>query len=79
MQNSSFNAPEINPGDFFCLPHLLSKYLSTSGMILHSSVTGLKPQKQRAMAKAIKRARAFGYLSSVGRDVVYAAKRGRSL
>ncbi|ODV85934.1 hypothetical protein CANARDRAFT_22719 [[Candida] arabinofermentans NRRL YB-2248] len=79
MKSSSFNAPEINPLDFYCLPHMLSKYLSPSGQILHRSVTGLSPRKHKLMAKAVKRARAAGFLGAVSQDITFAPKRGSSL
>lgn len=79
MKNSSFNTTEINPTDFYIMPHLLSSYMNVSGQILHRSVTGLSPKKQKQMAKAIRRARAFGLMSSVAKDVSTFPKRGASL
>ena len=79
MKSSSFNAPEINPIDFYTLPHLLSNYMNSSGQILHRSVTGLAPKKQKQVAKAIRRARSFGLLSSVAKDVSTFTKRGSTL
>ena len=79
MQSSSFNTVEINPTDFYVLPHLLSIYVNVSGQILHRSVTGLSGKKQKQMAKAIRRARAFGLMSSVAKDVSTFPKRGSSL
>lgn len=79
MKSSSFNSVEINPSDFYVLPHLLSSYVNVSGQILHRSVTGLSGKKQKQMAKAIRRARAFGLMSSVAKDVSTFAKRGRTL
>ena len=69
MKSSSFNSREINPTDFYVIPHLLNGYMNSSGQILHRDVTGLSPRKQKQMAKAIRRARAFGFLSSVAKDV----------
>lgn len=79
MKSSSFNALEINPTDFYVLPHLLSSYMNVSGQILHRSVTGLSPKKQKQMSKAIRRARSFGLMSSVAKDVSTFPKRGSSL
>lgn len=79
MKKSSFNAEEVDPTDFYCMPQLLSKYMNTSGQILHHTVTGLSTKKQKAMAKAVKRARAFGLISSVGKDVSTFPRRGPTL
>ncbi|VEU19445.1 DEKNAAC100078 [Brettanomyces naardenensis] len=79
MKKSSFNADEVNPSDFYCMPHLLTKYMNTSGQIQHHTVTGLVPKKQKAMTKAIKRSRAFGFMSSVAKDVSTFTKRGPTL
>lgn len=79
MRTSAFNAPEVDPLAFYIMPQLLSPYLSQSGSILHRDVTGLTARKQKAMARAIKRARAFGLLSSVAQDVSTFEKRGPSL
>lgn len=79
MKSSSFNTVEINPTDFYVLPHLLSGYVNVSGQILHRSVTGLSPKKQKQMAKAIRRARSFGLMSSVAKDTSTFPKRGSSL
>ncbi len=79
MKQSSFNSEEVNPEIFYCMPQLLSKYLNNSGQIQHHTVTGLKTRKQKAMAKAVRRARAFGLLSPVARDVSMFPRRGSSL
>lgn len=79
MKSSAFNAQEVNPLDFYIMPHLLSGYMSQSGSILHRDITGLEARKQKQMTKAIKRARAFGLLSSVAQDVSTFEKRGMSL
>lgn len=79
MENSSFNSSEINPLDFYTLPHLLSNYVNTSGQILHRSVTGLSAKKQKQVSKAIRRARSFGFMSCVANDVSTFPKRGDSL
>lgn len=79
LRTSSFNAREIDPTNFYLLPHLLSPYVNQSGQILHRSVTGLGNSKQKKMAKAVRRARAFGLMSSVAKDVSSFPKRGGSL
>lgn len=79
VKSSNFNSVEINPLDFYCLPHLLSNFLNLSGQILHRSVTGLESKNQKKISKAIKRSRSFGLLSSVSKDVSTFPKRGSSL
>lgn len=79
MKLSSFNTTEINPLDFYTMPHLLNSYMNVSGQILNRSVTGLSAKKQKQMAKAIRRARSFGLMSSVAKDVSTFPKRGSSL
>lgn len=79
MKSSSFNSKEINPTDFYVLPHLLNGYMNESGQILHRSVTGLSGRKQKQMSKAIRRAKSFGLLSSVAKDVSTFPKRGDNL
>lgn len=79
LGTSSFNTPEIDPTNFYTLPHLLSPYVNQSGQILHRSVTGLANKKQKAIGKAIRRARAFGLMSSVAKDVSSFPKRGNTL
>lgn len=79
LKTSSFNSAEINPVNFYLLPHLLSSYVNQSGQIMHRSVTGLSNKKQKQISKAIRRARAFGLMSSVAKDVSTFPKRGSTL
>lgn len=79
MKTASFNSQEINPVNFYVLPHLLSTYVNQTGQILHRSVTGLSNKKQKEMSKAVRRARAFGLMSSVAKDVSTFEKRGATL
>ncbi|SMN19951.1 similar to Saccharomyces cerevisiae YER050C RSM18 Mitochondrial ribosomal protein of the small subunit, has similarity to E. coli S18 ribosomal protein [Maudiozyma saulgeensis] len=53
----------INPLDLYTSPEILSQYMSSTGKILHSDVTGLSAKNQRRLAKAIRRAQAIGLLS----------------
>ncbi|CAB4254033.1 similar to Saccharomyces cerevisiae YER050C RSM18 Mitochondrial ribosomal protein of the small subunit, has similarity to E. coli S18 ribosomal protein [Maudiozyma barnettii] len=53
----------INPLDLYTSPEILSQYMTSTGKILHSDVTGLSAKNQRRLAKAIRRAQAIGLLS----------------
>lgn len=53
----------VNPLDLYTSPEILSQYMSSTGKILHSDVTGLSAKNQRRLAKAIRRAQAIGLLS----------------
>lgn len=53
----------INPLDLYTSPEILSQYMSSTGKILHSDVTGLSAKNQRRLSKAIRRAQAIGLLS----------------
>ncbi|OUM52672.1 hypothetical protein BVG19_g1878 [[Candida] boidinii] len=77
MKNKSFNKANVNPLDFYCLPTFFNLYLNSTGSLLHRTVTGLKGDKQRKLTKAVKRARAAGYLSSVSN--YSSSKRGITL
>jgi small subunit ribosomal protein S18 len=46
---------------------LLSDFVSETGRIKHSNLTGLKPKNQRKVAKAIRRAIGSGLMPSVHR------------
>lgn len=69
--NAGFNRKKVDPIDFYCMPQLFNQYLTSSGKILSRSVTGLASKKQKRLAKAIRRARAFGLLSHVSKDINY--------
>jgi len=47
---------------------LLNKFISERGKILPSRITGVEIKKQRALSKAIKRARNLALLSFVAKD-----------
>lgn len=49
---------EIDPRDY----ELLKKFTSEQGKILSARLTGLPPKLQRAMARAVRRARVMGIL-----------------
>jgi small subunit ribosomal protein S18 len=55
---SAPNAPKIDYKDI----KLLSRYVSERGKIVPSRITAVSTKKQRALAKAIKRARFLGLL-----------------
>ncbi|CDK25369.1 unnamed protein product [Kuraishia capsulata CBS 1993] len=67
-QVSGFNSKNVNPLDFYCLPSTLSNFLRPNGDIQPRSESGLSAKKQRALSKAVKRARKLGFLSPVARD-----------
>ena len=60
---SGENAPKIDYKDV----KLLSRYISERGKIVPSRITAVSAKKQRAMAKAIKRARFLALLPYVSR------------
>lgn len=64
-----FDKNEINPLSLWTDSKSLSKFISTNGSILPGRMTGTRGKNQRRLAKAIKRARAAGLLSTVHRDV----------
>lgn len=60
-----FDEKRLNPLDFYLRTKYLSNYVSSTGRILPREVTKLTVKNQKRLAKAIKRARAAGLLSSV--------------
>ncbi|KAH3902778.1 related to 37S ribosomal protein RSM18, mitochondrial [Saccharomycodes ludwigii] len=60
---------KINAVDLYVYPQYLSKFLTSSGKIVHRDVTGLSAKNQRRISKAIRRAQAIGLLSKVHQDV----------
>ncbi|AMD20655.1 HDL089Cp [Eremothecium sinecaudum] len=64
-----FKASKFNPLDLYTNPEFLSRFMSSTGKILHRDVTGLSAKNQRLISKAIKRAQAIGLLSKVHQDV----------
>lgn len=48
---------------------LLSKFISERGKIIPSRITNVSMKKQRAIAKAIKRARQLALLSPIGNQI----------
>jgi small subunit ribosomal protein S18 len=65
----AFDEKKLNPLDFYLNTRYLSQYVSSTGRILPREVTKLSVKNQKRLAKAIKRARAVGMLSSVHKDV----------
>lgn len=59
---------KINPLDLYLYPEVLSKYVSSTGKILHSDVTGLSPRDQRLISKAIRRCQAIGLMSKTSNN-----------
>ena len=64
-----FDRLKINPLDLYTNPEFLSKFVSSTGKILHRDVTGLSAKNQRRLAKAIRRCQAIGLMSKVHKDV----------
>lgn len=59
-----FERTGIDPRNLYCMPEILSKYLTSTGQILPRSVTGCNARNQKRLSDAIKTARACGLLSS---------------
>jgi small subunit ribosomal protein S18 len=53
---------------------LLSQFVTETGRIKHSSITGLKAKNQRKLAKAVRRAIGCGLMPSVHRHPEVIAK-----
>ncbi|CCK72756.1 mitochondrial 37S ribosomal protein bS18m RSM18 KNAG_0L01360 [Huiozyma naganishii CBS 8797] len=53
----------VNPMNLYSSPEMLVRYVSSSGKILHSDVTGLAHKDQKRLAKAIRRCQAIGLMS----------------
>lgn len=67
-QQSKKPLHKINPLDLYLCPEILSKYVSSTGKILHSDVTGLAPKDQRLISKAIRRCQAVGLMSKTSNN-----------
>lgn len=65
----------INPLNLYTNPRYLSKYISSTGKILHQDVTKLSRKNQKRVTVAIKRSINAGLLSSVHKDVYYLTHR----
>ncbi|CAG99238.1 Rsm18 [Kluyveromyces lactis] len=64
-----FNKLKINPLDLYTNPEFLSRFVTSTGKILHRDVTGLSAKNQRRLTKAIKRCQAIGLMSKVHKDI----------
>ena len=53
---------------------LLSQFVTETGRIKHSKLTGLKPKNQRKLAKAVRRAIGTGLMPSVHKHPQVIAK-----
>jgi len=54
-----------DPMKFYKNMPLMSQFVTSTGRIQHSKITGLKPKNQRKMAKAVRRAIGCGLIPSV--------------
>jgi small subunit ribosomal protein S18 len=68
FSKKTFDTKKVNPLDFYTNPRYLSEYLSATGRIQPRDVTKLSLKNQKRLAKAVKRARSAGLLSSVHKD-----------
>lgn len=64
-----FDKKKLNPLNYYTNSRELSAFVSSTGRIQPRDVTNLTVKNQKRLAKAIKRARAVGLLSSVHRDI----------
>ena len=64
-----FAALGVDPRDLWKSPTALSEFITTNGKIMPGWVLGNKGSTQRKLAKAIRRCRAAGLLSTVHRSV----------
>lgn len=64
-----FEKLKVNPLDLYTNPEFLSRFVSSTGKILHRDVTGLSAKNQRRLSKAIRRCQAIGLMSKTHKDV----------
>lgn len=64
-----FDRLKINPLDLYTNPEFLSRFVNSTGKILHRDVTGLSAKNQRRLSKAIRRSQAIGLMSKTHKDV----------
>lgn len=58
----------INPSDLYMSPEILTSFVSPTGKILHSDITGLNVKDQKRISKAIRRCQAMGLMSKTSND-----------
>ncbi|ODA80654.1 hypothetical protein RJ55_03613 [Drechmeria coniospora] len=81
--NDVVDALGIRPLDMYKNFSLIQEFTSTSGQILHSSNTGLRPVNQRKIAKMIRRVQGMGIYPTIHdhpemiRDDFFPERRGR--
>jgi len=66
-QEDAFDILGINPVLEYKNFTIMSEYMTETGRIKHSKLTGLRPKNQRKIAKAIRRAVGLGLMPSVHR------------
>jgi len=73
-QRDVFEMIGRDPRQFYKNMPLLSNFVTETGRIKHSNLTGLKPKNQRKIAKAVRRAIGCGLMPSVHRHPEVMAK-----
>lgn len=71
-KNSSsdiFDQLQINPLDLYTNPEFLSRFISSTGKILHRDITGLSAKNQFRLSKSIRRCQAIGLMSKTHKDI----------
>lgn len=58
----------INSSDLYLSPEILARFVSSTGRILHSDVTGLNVKDQKKISRAIRRCQAIGLMSKTSND-----------
>ncbi|CAI6335019.1 unnamed protein product [Periconia digitata] len=66
-KTDAFEVLGINPINEYKNFTILSEYMTETGRVKHSKLTGLRPKSQRKIAKAIRRAVGLGLMPSVHR------------
>lgn len=74
-RNDPFERTGIDPLDLYTMPETLSKFLTSTGLVLPREVTGCTAKNQKKLGIAIKRAISVGLLSSTHRHSKYMPRR----
>lgn len=71
VKRDQFAERKVNPLSLWKDDQALSDFITSNGRILPGHITGLKGKTQKRLAKAIRRCRAAGLLSTVHQSVAY--------